>query len=327
MANTMDAVDIGPRMRLAMKGLTNSERSVLKYCLSLGAGLEGKNIGDIASQARVSTALVVKVAKKCGFTGFKRMKSGLVSYSRLPGMILHEELGRDDSARAVADKVFNTAINALQETSSVLDVGTFERAADTLCRAKRIDVYGVGGSGALVLDCFHKFLRIGVRTNACTDTHQILMLAASLEKGDAVLGFSHSGQSKAVVDAFAVARSKGVPTIAITNTIGSPMAELAQIALYSVAQGSPITGENAAARVAQLTLFDVLFVLFAQRNYRRSMASLEKAISAVSDFVVKKRRKPGRQPVRGRAGGPEIAEREAAPAARPPGRGAGERTD
>jgi DNA-binding MurR/RpiR family transcriptional regulator len=116
------------------------------------------------------------------------------------------------------------------------------------------------------------------------------MLAASLEKGDAVLGFSHSGQSKAIVDAFAVARKKGVPSIAITNTIGSPLAELAEISLYSVAQGSPITGENAAARIAQLTIFDVLFVLFAKRNYKQSLSALEKAISAVSDFVVKKRR-------------------------------------
>ena len=106
----METFDIGPRMRLAMKGLTDSERAVLKYCLSLGSGLEEKNIGDIASQARVSPALVVKVAKKCGFSGFKRMKSALVSYSRLPGMILHEELSRDDCAKAVADKVFNTAI-------------------------------------------------------------------------------------------------------------------------------------------------------------------------------------------------------------------------
>jgi DNA-binding MurR/RpiR family transcriptional regulator len=283
--------DIGPRMRLALKGLTNSERAVLKYCLSLGPNLEKKNIEDVAKQVKVSTALVVKVAKRCGFSGFKRMKSALVSYSRLPGMILHEELSHDDSAQAVMDKVFNTAIIALQETLSVLKVETVESAADILCHAKRIDIYGIGGSGTLALDCFHKFLRIGVRTNACTDSHQILMLAASLEKGDAVLGFSHSGQSKAIVDAFAVARKKGVPSIAITNTIGSPMAELAEISLYSVAQGSPITGENAAARIAQLTLFDILFVLFAQRNYKQSLSALEKAISAVSDFVVKKRRK------------------------------------
>ena len=287
----METFDIGPRMRLAMKGLTNSERAVLEYCLSLGWSLEEKNIGDVANQAKVSVALVVKVAKKCGFSGFKRMKSALVAYSRLPGVALHEELSHDDCAQAVMDKVFNTATIALQETSSVLKVETLERAADILCRAKGIDIYGVGGSGALVLDCFHKFLRIGVRTNACTDSHQILMLATSLEKGDAVLGFSHSGQSKAVVDAFAVARNKGVPTIAITNSIGSPMAELAEISLYSVAQGSPITGENAAARIAQLTLFDVLFVLFAQRNYGRSLSALEKAMGAVSDFIVKKRRK------------------------------------
>jgi RpiR family transcriptional regulator, repressor of rpiB and als operon len=288
----MDIYDIGLQMRLAMKGLTKSERAVLKYCLALGVRLEDKNIGAIAAHANVSPALVVKVAKKCGFSGFKRMKTTLIAYSRLPGMILHEELSRDDSVKAVTEKVFNTAIIALRETSTILSVESLERAADMLYRARRIDIYGVGGSGALVHDCFHKFLRIGVRTNACTDTHQILMLAASLEKGDVVLGFSHSGQSKTIVDAFAVARNKGVPTIAITNTIGSPMAELAELALYSVAQGSPITGENAAARVAQLTLFDVLFVLFAQHNYKASMTALENAIGAVSEYVVKRRRKP-----------------------------------
>ena len=275
---------VGPRLRLAMQELTDKERQIARDCLALGSELQHFSIQEIATRHGVSTALVVKTAQRCGFSGFKEMKDAITAYSQLPVVDLHEELNPKDNAATVVNKVFNTAINALQETLAIFDVGALERAAAVLASAPSIDIYGVGGSGALALDAFHKFLRIGVRSRVFTDSHLMVMSASLLQPGGAALGFSHSGRTHALVEAFKQAKQQGATTIAITNSRSSPLAACTDIVLCSVAQGSPITGENAAARIVQLNILDALFVLVAQNDYNRALDQLQHTIDAVSSL-------------------------------------------
>jgi len=48
------------------------------------------------------------------------------------------------------------------------------------------------------------------------------------------------------------------------------------------AQGSPLTGENAAARIAQLNILDALFVVVAQRDYAQAERQLGRTMLAVA---------------------------------------------
>lgn len=273
---------VGPRIRLAMNDLTEKEKQIVRGCLALGSDLQHFSIQEIAARHHVSSAMVVKTAQSCGFSGFKEMKDALVAYSQLPVVDLHEELNPDDDAATVVGKVFNTAINALQETLAIFDFDAIARAADALRNCASIDIYGAGGSGALAMDAYHKFLRIGIRTRVFTDSHLMVMSASLLQPGSVVLGFSHSGRTWAVVEAFSQARQQGATTIAISNARSSPLAEHTDILLCSVAQGSPITGESAAARVVQLGILDALFVLVAQTDYDQSIENLQRTINAVS---------------------------------------------
>ena len=70
--------------------------------------------------------------------------------------------------------------------------------------------------------------------------------------------------------------------IAITNYSESPLATLADTVLCSTARGSPLTGENAAARVAQLNILDSLFVAVAQKDYAHAEQQLRRTMMAVA---------------------------------------------
>ncbi len=273
---------VGPRIRQAIQQMTDKEQQIARDCLSLGADINHYSIHEIAARHEVSAAMVVKVAQRCGFSGFKEMKNALMLYSQLPVVDLHEELNPNDDAKTVVEKVFRTAINALQETLAIFDFEAIERAARALRQAATIDIYGVGGSGALALDAYHKFLRIGIRTHVATDSHLMVMSANLLKPaGSVVLGFSHSGRTRAILEAFTLAHKQGAVTIAISNAPHSPLAEHTDILLCSVAQGSPITGENAAARIVQLNILDALFVLVAQGDYEKSLTNLERTNNSV----------------------------------------------
>lgn len=276
----LDIRTVGPRIRMLMPELTRSEMRVTEIMLRSEAG-EALPLKHVAAEADISEAMVVKTAKRLGFAGFRELRSALSAYKNLPNVELHEDLGPDDSAEVIVQKVFRTAIQALEETLAILDMDGFKRAADLIHNAKQMDFYGLGGSAQIARDVAHKFLRIGVRASVVDDTHMMAMSASLMKTGDLVLAFSHSGRTRSVLEAVQIARNNGANVVAVTNYESSPLAELSDVVLCSTALGSPLTSENAAARIAQLNIMDAIFMAVAQKSYSNAEENLARTMSAV----------------------------------------------
>jgi DNA-binding MurR/RpiR family transcriptional regulator len=280
MSLMLDIRTVGPRIRMLMPELTPSEMRVTEIMLR-GAADDGLQLKRVAADASISEAMVVKTAKRLGFAGFRELRSALNAYKQLPNVDLHEDLGPDDSAEVIVQKVFRTAIQALEETLAILDMEGFKRAATLIHEANHREFYGLGGSAQIARDVAHKFLRIGVRVSVYDDTHMMAMSASLLKPDDLVLAFSHSGRTTGVLEAVQIARNNGAKVIAITNYGSSPLAGLSDVALCSTALGSPLTSENAAARIAQLNIMDAVFMAVAQKGYQSAEENLAQTMAAV----------------------------------------------
>jgi len=272
---------VGAQIRMRLPSLTPLEGKVAADILARRDIIEQTSLREVATGSGVSDAMVVKVAKKLGFAGFRDFRQGLINYYGSDTASLHSEISADDTTGDVVQKVFRTAMQALEETFAILDLAGFERAADCLHRARQRDFYGLGGSAQIARDVAHKFLRIGIRASVFDDAHMMMMSAALLGPDDVALAFSHSGSTSAVFDAFELARKNGARTIAVTNYADSPLTRLADVVLCSTAQNSPLLGENATARIAQLNLLDALFLAVAQRDRKMADANLDKTMRAV----------------------------------------------
>ena len=84
-----------------------------------------------------------------------------------------------------------------------------------------------------------------------------------------------------MLEAVQIARTRGASIIALTNYESSPLAELSDVVLCSTALGSPLTSENAAARIAQLNIMDAIFMAVAQKSYSAAEENLVQTMSAV----------------------------------------------
>jgi DNA-binding MurR/RpiR family transcriptional regulator len=276
-----DLSTIGARLRVYRPILTPLETRILDVAFQkdFSGSTALRHVADLAG---VSEAMVVKTAKKLGFAGFRDFREQVATYNAQPSAGLHKEIEPEDTQADITRKVFNTAIQALQETLSILDMAVFARVVDCIHAAPRRDLYGIGGSAQIARDVAHKFLRIGLRSNVHDDAHMMLMSASLLEPGDVVVAFSHSGRTSTVIDAVREARRRGATTIAVTNYTQSPMVDCADLVLCSTASGSPLLGENAAARVAQLTIMDAVFAAVAAKEYERAERNLERTSTAVA---------------------------------------------
>ena len=275
-----DPRTVGPRIRMLLPELTPSEARVAELMLRSAID-DPLPLKQVAADADISEAMVVKTAKRLGFSGFRELRAALSAYKKQPNVDLHEDLGEHDSAEVIVQKVFRTAIQALEETLAILDMNGFRRAADLIHNAKQLDFYGLGGSAQIARDVAHKFLRIGIRALVLDDTHMMAMSAALLQPSDVVIAFSHSGSTTGVLEATQIAHDKGASVIALTNYESSPLAVLSDVVLCSTALGSPLTSENAAARIAQLNIMDAIFMAVAQKSYGSAEDNLSRTMSAV----------------------------------------------
>ncbi len=277
---SFDPRTVGPRIRMLLPELTPSEARLAELMLRSGAD-DPLPLKQVAADAEISEAMVVKAAKRLGFDGFRELRAAVSAYKKLPNVDLHEDLGEHDSAEVIVQKVFRTAIQALEETLAILDMDGFRRAAELLHGARQREFYGLGGSAQIARDVAHKFLRIGIRASAFDDTHMMAMSASLLQAGDVVVAFSHSGRTTGVLEATQIAKMGGASVIALTNYETSPLAEISDVVLCSTALGSPLTSENAAARIVQLNIMDAIFMAVAQKSYSSAEENLSRTMAAV----------------------------------------------
>ncbi|KGQ70088.1 RpiR family transcriptional regulator [Chelonobacter oris] len=283
----LDPKTIGAHIRTRRQQLTPLELKVIDQILAKPDFSESTPLKEIAEENHVSEAMIVKIAKKLEFSGFRELRSGLAYYRQLDVASLHSEISEQDDSAQIIKKVFETSIQALEETLAILDIEAFERSVEILCNAKSIDLFGIGGSAQIAKDMAHKFLRIGIKATVYDDSHMMLMASAVCNDASAVITVSHSGTTIDVIEPLQLARRNGAKTIAITNYATSPITQYADVVLNSTSQGSLLLGENAAARIAQLNILDALYVAVAKRNLSRAEANLRKTRAAVESKRIK----------------------------------------
>lgn len=86
-------------------------------------------IKDVAEALAVSEAMIVKVSKLLGFSGFRNLRSALEDYFSQSEQVLPSELAFDEAPQDVVNKVFNITLRTIMEGQSIVNVDEIHRAA------------------------------------------------------------------------------------------------------------------------------------------------------------------------------------------------------
>ncbi|MFH0809677.1 MAG: MurR/RpiR family transcriptional regulator [Pseudomonadota bacterium] len=272
------------RLRGALPSLNRAARQVADFILSDPERVIRLSVSEVAIQARVSDATVVRLARLIGLRGYQDLKITVARDLVSPLDSLLEDLEAEDPPDAVLRKVFAANARCLQDTLRVLDPAEVARAATLLGRARRVLVIGVGTSAPNAHDAANKLFRLGLSCEAETDGHLQLMKAALLAREDCVLAISHSGSTKDPIETLRVAAERGAATICITNNSLSPITKVARVRLVTASRETMYRSEAMSSRVAQATIIDALFTLVAMADHNRSRHH----IKLIEDAIVVK---------------------------------------
>lgn len=269
------------RIREERFNFRDSERKVAEYILAHTMETINLPITELAEQVGVSEATVVRMCKKAGFHGFQELKIALAMENVPPVKTVHEEIQEDDDLEAVVKKTFHANIGALESTLNVLSIRELGRAVDAITSAERVHIYGVGGSGPVALDAAHKLMKTGKAVIAYTDTHMQAMAASLMKPGEVVIGISHSGSSRDIIEALELARKNGAVTIGITHYARSPMDRVLDIKLSTCSKETFYRIESVSSRIAQLSIVDSLFTGVALRNLGQTIDNIQRTREAI----------------------------------------------
>ncbi|WP_413740132.1 transcriptional repressor AlsR [Sodalis sp. RH14] len=272
-------IGIAPYIRIKQEGMTENESRIVEWFLSPGNLTDVSGIKEVALSLGLSEAMIVKVSKILGFSGFRQLRSAIVEYFEHADHDITAELSPTDSPEDVVNKVFNLTVRTIVEGQAIVDANVIQQAAQCFFAGHQRELYGVGGSNSICADVQHKFLKIGLRCNAYLDAHLMMMSASLLQPGDVALVVSHSGRTSDLKRVVSIAKDNGAKIICITHSSNSPIAQLADFNICSPAPETPLLGRNASARILQLTLLDAFYVSVARQDIELANKNLEKTSS------------------------------------------------
>ncbi|MBB6448558.1 DNA-binding MurR/RpiR family transcriptional regulator [Geomicrobium halophilum] len=262
--------------------LSEKERRIADFILGSPHKVIYFSISELASASEVAEATVFRFSKHVGYKGFQELKIALARQIVKPEANIHEVVQETDDTDTITKKIFNEHKRALDDSVALIKEETVDGVVKHMTQATRIDIYGSGGSGVVASDAYHKFMRLGIPTQAFTDDHQQLMSAALLKENSVAIGISNSGSNRDVVDAIQTARDKGAVTIAIANNRFSPLTKAAHYTLSTSARESLFRTEAMASRIVQLAVIDLLYVTAAMQMKSTTLENLEAIRQAIA---------------------------------------------
>lgn len=270
------------RLQGAYSGLRAAEQRVADFILAHPDELIYLTVTELAERTNTSESTVVRLCQKIGYKGYQEFKIVLARDLVEPTTEIYAAIEPNDDVQTVKQKVFQANAQALRDTIEVLDDQELQRAVDALTKARRVDIYGVGGSGPLALDAYHKFLKLGMQAVALSDGDLMAMSSALLGPNDVAFGISHTGASRDVTDALSRAKSGGATTICITHRSSSPITKVSDIVLVTAAKQTAFRSDASSSRIAQLTIIDTLYVGVAHNNHDKAIDMIEKTREATA---------------------------------------------
>ena len=266
------------RIRSVMPELSKSEAVVADYVSNHPEEVINLSVSALADLCGVSEPTIIRACRNMGYSGYQALKVALIQGQSATIAYAGEEVTESDSMQDTITKVFGAAEDAVALTRNNLNVRDMERAAEALLGAKRIYIFGVGGSSAVASDVQHKFSRLGFNVTAYADLNLQAIVAAYAGKDDVVFAISHSGSSKVVVDNTNIAKSNGATVISLSSTGKSPLTEIADISLFTDANETRYRIVALSSRIAELTIIDTLYSFMSFRTGSKENLKIEKAI-------------------------------------------------
>lgn len=227
------------RIGHALPKLTRSHREMADYVLAHPLQVAIMPIDEMAATVGVSVATANRFARALEFDGYPQFRAALVlgfettlaPVQKLRSKLEHPATVADVFATALAESQHN-----IELTRRSLDAHSCEQAVNLVLNANRIYIIGFGGSswlGGLLQRCLDPYCDNVQLLASIESSSYGARVLTRLQPTDLLIAIAYPRYFADTVFLARRARDAGVPVLALTDRVTSPLAPLATVSLYA----------------------------------------------------------------------------------------------
>ena len=258
-------INIFKEIESTFEEMTDSHKKVATYIVHNAEESAFLTLEEMAEKIGVSTTTVIRFARSLGFNGYTDFLEHVQKYIKarmgLPERlhIAVDNMGHDD----LLLQTFNQDITNIQATLQMLSSEKLASTIDMIMSANTIYVIGLRSSFSLAhyfataLGQIRENVRL-IEAVGATYPEEII----SVKENDLCFAFSFPRNARVTLEVTRWMKSEGVKIIVITNSVLSPMSEVADLLLPCEVKGVLFK----ASPVAPMSLINYIIASVATRD-------------------------------------------------------------
>jgi DNA-binding MurR/RpiR family transcriptional regulator len=266
--------------------MSPSEQRVARVFLEAREEVLVASAATLALKAQTSDATVVRTVKSLGFSGLDELRQVLAAELKqsltIAGRLSETLREIGDDLQAAFDGTLGIHRDAIEKLRRDISPETFSAAVETVTRAKRVAVFGIGPSSAISMYFAMQLGRFGIDTICLSQTG--LLFAddlRKLRKGDVLIALAYTHVYRELAVLLNEADRLALKKLLVTDSLASKLRQRVDLVL-PVARGR---ADMLSMHTATLGLIEALLVGIAVKNSQGTVRSLE-ALNALREEVV-----------------------------------------
>jgi DNA-binding MurR/RpiR family transcriptional regulator len=267
------AVDLQYLVQSAYPNLPENQRKVADVLLQRIREVPFLSVIDLENLSGASKATVVRLAQSLGFSGYlelrERVRAGAQSeLSEAETLPLLSGESEEETLTAVARQdVMN-----INQTIAQIDREVFGRVVEMILHASHVYTIGLGVSSLLARVLAYSLNQVAVRSTAFAHEHETFFEQIhQVGPSDVLVAFSFHPYSRETIDTARALAVRGVPVVAVTDRVTSPLSFVSKEVLPIASQNLLFTNSLSAISV----LINALATEVALHNQQRATDNLK----------------------------------------------------
>ncbi|MCI9540508.1 MAG: MurR/RpiR family transcriptional regulator [Lachnospiraceae bacterium] len=229
----------------------------------------------LGTAAGVSESTVVRFAIGLGYEGYPQFQQALEEYVRhkLNSIQRIEVTSGLLQERGVLESVLLSDAEKIRVTMETIDKRAFEKAVDTMLKAKTIYVIGIRSCAPLAsfLSFYLNLIFQDVRALLTSNSSELFEQMIHIGEEDVIIGISFPRYSMRTLKALEFANNRNAKVITITDSKNSPMNLYSSCSLLAKSDMASIVD----SLVAPLSVINALIVSLCMKKQKNVIETLE----------------------------------------------------
>lgn len=260
---------------------SKSDKRIADYLLEHPGAVDAETASSIAEKVGTSPATVVRFCRKLGFKGLTDMKNSAAYTNYIESSTTDMDLKKGDDAETVTNKVLQYMKMVLDQLKLSLEPELLQKAADKLADANHVVILAEGGSGTIARAAYDIFLKLAIPCRIVDDIMFQIMEISMMDENDVLFLILNSGRTYNVLQNASYAKQRGIYTIGVVGTKGTPLSKHLDIELPTCIFSSSYLSDISAARLCELVTVSILHSIMALTRDSEQMKRGERIANSI----------------------------------------------